>query len=79
VQKVNSELNGGLMVTDIQSEGLAARSGIQRGDVLIGLHLWQTASLDNVLFVINHPDAASFGPIKFWIIRGGEMQQGKLQ
>jgi serine protease Do len=36
-------------------------------------------SLDNVLFVLNHNDLASFNPLRFYIIRSGTVHRGWLQ
>ena len=44
-----------------------------KGDVLIGLHQWETITPDNVSFVLNHPDLASFSPVKYFLIRDGEL------
>jgi serine protease Do len=79
VARVNGQLQGGLIVTDVAQDGPALRSGIQRGDILIGLHQWETLTLDNVMYVVNHPDAATFGPLKFFVIRDGVVRRGTLQ
>jgi len=79
VHRVNAELSGGLTITDVSADSPAGRAGLQRGDILIGLHKWETLSADNVTFVINHPEAPSFAPLKFFIIRGGQVRQGTLQ
>jgi serine protease Do len=79
VGRVNRQLNGGLEVTAIQPDGAAARAGIHRGDILVGLHQWETLSLDNVVFVLSHPDLASFNPLSFYIVRSGQVRRGWLQ
>jgi serine protease Do len=79
VARVNGQLQGGLIVVDVSQDGPAVRSGIQRGDILIGLHQWETLTLDNVLYVINHPEAPTFGPLKFFVIRDGVVRRGTLQ
>lgn len=79
VARVNGQLQGGLVVLDVAVDGPAIRSGIQRGDILIGLHQWETLSIDNVLYVLNHPEAATFGPLKFFVIRDGVVRRGTLQ
>jgi serine protease Do len=75
---VNKDLHGGLLITDVNPESPAARAGFQRGDILIGLHKWETISTDNVSFVLNHPDLASFTPLKYFLIRRGELHRGSL-
>lgn len=76
VVKVNRELRGGLLITDVKDDSPAARAGFQRGDILIGLHTWETITSDNASFVVNHPDLASFSPLKFFLIRGGQLRRG---
>jgi serine protease Do len=79
VSRVNQQLHGGLAVHDVGPEGAAARAGIQRGDILIGLHQWETLNLDNVVFVLTHPNLASFNPLRFFIIRSGQVHRGWIQ
>lgn len=76
VSRSTDQLNGGLTVVEVNAEGPAARSGVQRGDVLMGLHQWKTLSLENVAFVLNHKDAASFSPLVFYILRSGQVHRG---
>src|SRR5262245_31240886 len=78
VNRVNKDLRGGLRITEVGADSLAARAGFQRGDILIGLHQWETISSDNVTFVLNHPDLASFAPIKYFMIRDGQLRRGHL-
>ena len=59
--------------------GLAARSGLRKGDILVGLHQWETVSTDNVMYVLNHPDLATFSPLPFFIIRQGQVRRGAIQ
>jgi serine protease Do len=75
---VNKQLHGGLEVTAINQTGLAAKSGLRKGDVLVGLHNWETVSVENVNFVLNHPDLANFHPVTFFILRGGQIRRGQL-
>jgi serine protease Do len=78
VSRVNKDLRGGLSITDVNPDSPAARAGFQRGDVLIGLHQWETISADNVSFVLNHPDLASFFPLKYFLIHNGDLKRGYL-
>jgi hypothetical protein len=36
-------------------------------------------STDNVQFVLNHPDLATFSPLRFYILRSGQVHRGWLQ
>ena len=78
VTKANPQLHGGLLVTEVNEDTVASKAGFQRGDILIGLHQWETITIENVTFVLNHPDLSSFSPIRFFRIRGGQLQRGWL-
>ena len=43
------------------------------------MHVWETISKDNVLFVLNHADFEDFQPLKFFILRGDETLYGFMQ
>jgi serine protease Do len=72
VTKSNKQLNGGLSIEDVRAESPASKAGLQKGDILVGLHQWEMLSLDNVSFVLTHPDLSSFSPLRFYIIRNGQ-------
>jgi serine protease Do len=76
VAKANPQLHGGLLVTEVTPGGVGATAGIQKGDILVGLHSWETLNLDNVAFVLNHKDFATFQPLKFYLARDGKLRDG---
>jgi serine protease Do len=76
VAKANPQLRGGLLVTEVAVGGAAATAGLQKGDILVGLHLWESLNLDNVAFVLNHKDFATFLPLKFYLSRDGKILDG---
>jgi serine protease Do len=78
VMRTHPQLHGGLAIVDVRPDSAASKAGLQRGDILIGLHTYETVSLDNVLYVLNHPDLATFSPLKFYILRTGKVTQGSL-
>ena len=71
--------HGGLRVSAVRDGGPAAASGIRSGDVLVGLHVWETLNLDNVSWVLKHPESETFKPLKFYIVRGRETLYGHLK
>ncbi|HLJ94276.1 MAG TPA: PDZ domain-containing protein, partial [Gemmataceae bacterium] len=79
VSRSNPQLHGGLAVMDLNPDGPAAKAGIQRGDILIGLHQWETVNLENIAFVLNHHDLPSFNPLRFFILRSGMVLHGWIQ
>ena len=78
VSRANNQLHGGLEITTLNANGLAAKAGLRKGDVLVGLHTWETVNVDNVNYVLNHPDLSSFNPVPFFIVRGGQIRKGNL-
>ncbi len=71
--------HGGMKVTEVKSQSIAAQNGIRVGDVLVGLHVWETISFDNINYVLDHPQLNTFNPLKFYILRGSETLYGHLQ
>lgn len=69
---------GGLMVIAVRPKSAAANQGIVPGDVLVGMHVWETASLENVGYILKRPDFLDINPLKFFILRGGETLYGYL-
>jgi serine protease Do len=77
-QKHQTRYRGGLTVLEVRPNSPAAEQGIRRGDVLVGMHIWETISLDNVAYILKRPDFASLNPVKFFILRGNETLYGYL-
>ncbi len=78
VTRVSSTLRGGMAVTELNPDSPAAKAGIQKGDVLVGLHQWETVSLDNIAYVLTHPDLGSLYPLRFYVLRSGQVHRGWL-
>jgi serine protease Do len=79
VTRTNPQLHGGMIVVDVKPNSISAKAGIQRGDILVGLHTWETLTIENVGFVLNHPDLPHLNPLAFYIIRAGQLRKGWLQ
>jgi len=77
-RRLRSSYRGGLKVLAVKPESPAARQGIRMGDVLVGMHVWETVSMDHMQYILSRPDFASIQPLKFFILRGGETLYGHL-
>jgi serine protease Do len=78
VQKLQARYRGGLLVKEIRGGGPASDQGIRSGDVLVGLHVWETVSVDNVTYVLDKARDDNLGPLKFYVLRGRETLFGHL-
>ncbi len=76
--QTSSRYRGGLSVVNVRADSPAAKQGIRRGDILVGMHVWETVTLDNVQYILNRPDFADLEPVKFYIIRGSETLFGHM-
>jgi len=79
ISRVNRQLHGGLEIVQLNPDGAAGRAGIKKGDILVGLHQWETLTLDNVAFVVTNPELSTFMPLSFYIVRGGQVRRGWIQ
>jgi thiol-disulfide isomerase/thioredoxin len=73
-----SPYRGGLEVTAVRPDSPAARQSIRAGDILVGLHVWETVSTENVEFVLHHNELPTFVPLKFYLVRKGAAMYGYL-
>ncbi|MBM4023516.1 MAG: PDZ domain-containing protein, partial [Planctomycetes bacterium] len=78
VQKLQSRYRGGLLVADVREGGPAAEQGIRAGDILVGLHVWETIALDNVVYILDRSVEDHLNPIKFYVLRGRETLFGHI-
>lgn len=74
-----TKYRGGLKVAAVRQQSPAARSGIQAGDVLVGLQEWETISIDNVDWVLKKLPTTGSSPMKFYIIRNRETRSGEFR
>ena len=75
----NANYRGGLRVLAVRPDSPAFQQGIKAGDVLVGMHVWETVSEDNVQYILNRPNFEDLQPIKFFIVRGAETLYGQLK
>jgi serine protease Do len=78
IQRMQSRYRGGLRVVDVREGGPACDQGIQAGDVLVGLHVWETVSPENVVYVLDKAQGERLGALKFYVLRGRETLFGHL-
>jgi serine protease Do len=78
VQKLQARYRGGLVVTEVRPNGPAAEQGIKEGDILVGLHVWETIALENISYILDKSHEEHLNPIKFYVLRGRETLFGHI-
>ncbi len=82
VAAANARLHGGLYVEAVNLDGPGARASIQKGDILVGMHVgarhWETVRPDDVLFVLNRPEVAQADLLPFYFVRSNTVYQGAM-
>jgi serine protease Do len=73
------QYRGGLRIVEVRAESPAARHGIQSGDVLVGLHDFETLKVGDVQYVLNQARTASTDPLRFFVVRGQQALEGNLR
>jgi serine protease Do len=78
-KNVSTRYRGGLNVVDVRPGSPAAQQGIRRGDVLVGMHIWETISLENIAYILERDDLNKLESIVFYIIRGNDTLYGHMR
>lgn len=72
----NTRYRGGMQVTEIRKGEPAAKATLRVDDILVGIHHWETKSLQDIHFALNHsdvqPTAQSPKEVKAYVLRGAE-------
>jgi serine protease Do len=76
--RLNTRYRGGLKVSAVRPDSPAAAQGIRKGDVLVGMHVWETISAENVTYILGRSDFDQIQPVKFYILRGSETLYGHM-
>jgi serine protease Do len=76
---LNTRYRGGLTVLDVRPGSPAAQQGIRRGDVLVGMHIWETISLENIAYILERDDLNRLDSIVFYIVRGSDTLYGHMR
>ncbi len=78
LRSYQKQYRGGLLVTSVRKDSPAAIDGIRQGDILLGIHIWETVSLENVIYILNTDEFSSLQPVKFLILRNEATYYGHL-
>ncbi|MEM8943967.1 MAG: trypsin-like peptidase domain-containing protein [Planctomycetota bacterium] len=79
MRRLGVPYDGGMRVVSVKPDSSAAEQGVQKGDILVKMHRWTTASARDLQFIVNHADKlANSDPVKFYIVRGEETFFGHM-
>ena len=77
--RLRTNYRGGLAITAVRRGSAAAQQGIEPGDILLGIHGWQTFTLKDLAGILDHPDIRRGPRAKFYIVRQEEILFGHMQ
>ncbi|MBN2024789.1 MAG: polysaccharide biosynthesis/export family protein [Pirellulales bacterium] len=77
-ERFKTRYRGGLAIASVRPDSPAAKQGIRRGDVLVGLGAWETVSLESLRYILGRPELDEDDSLKFFILRGDETLFGHL-
>lgn len=73
-----TSFSGGMKVLEVRSGSPAHSEGIKPGDILVGIHKWETISQQNLDYILDRADLADLQPMRFYVVRGSETLFGYL-
>lgn len=83
MRRMNSEMRtsnqSGLYITQVKPNSTAAQQGIVVGDILLGIHEWQTGRIQDVADILQRPEIQRDARPKFYIVRKNKTYEGRLQ
>jgi serine protease Do len=71
-QLSRTKYRGGLSIVDVRPGSPAAQQGLQPGDILVGINIWETISKENLDYIVNRKDLAALQPFKFRVISANQ-------
>lgn len=69
---------GGLKITEVKTASPATKQGLRSGDILLGLHKWETVTFEHLNYVLNTEMFQTRKPMAFYIYRNDDFLYGEL-
>ncbi|RCS44789.1 PDZ domain-containing protein [Bremerella cremea] len=76
--QLSSRYRGGLQVVAVRAGSPAETEGIQIGDILVGMHDWETISYENLDYILKNKSVTQRGAIRFYILRERDTLYGDI-
>jgi serine protease Do len=73
-----TKYRGGMHVNSVRPNSPADQEGILPGDILVGMHTWETASNQDIRYIVTRPNLDQMGKMKFYVLRGRTTLVGQL-
>lgn len=77
-KQLSSRYRGGLQVVAVRAGSPAESEGIQSGDILVGMHDWETISYENLDYILKNRSVTQQGAIRFYILRERDTLYGDI-
>lgn len=77
--RLNTTYEGGMRVVAVRPNSPAAQYGIHVDDILVGMHIWQTISYENVAYILSRPELIGQKAFRFYVLRGSETLWGNMR
>ena len=74
----DGKYKGGLRVETVARDSLAARHGIETGDILVGVHRWETASFEDLDYILHRSTLDEGQAVRFYVVRGTVTHEGNM-
>ncbi len=77
--RMRTKYRGGLYITSVRPGSPAEQQGMLPGDVLLGIHGWQTATMKDLAGILEHPDIQRGPRAKFYLVRREQTLFGHME
>jgi serine protease Do len=67
-----SQYRGGLRIVEVRPNSPAEREGLTPGDILVGMHKWQTSTMEDVDYILSKSGVPQMNEVRFYIVRNNE-------
>jgi serine protease Do len=78
LRKYASDLRGGMLIREVRSGSPAELAGLSTGDILVGMHQFETVSENHVRYVLDLQQNEQLDRLAFHVVRDGRMYRGWL-
>ena len=78
-ENLKSVYRGGLLITAVRPGSEAQRQGLTSGDVLLGLHSWETTSVADLVSILDQDEVRRSDSTNYHIARRGQTYSGDLR